>query len=152
MTVETFLTHRKALYKGEDGLFAANEMAAEDLAIFALNSELMAKLWSEKKLERLKYLWALVHKTSDNCDLFIDKDDAMRGLKIRVGYSKAVYDTLTKKIEVKPKSLTRISDGQLSLLTARIQDVITREILPGITVATLRKEIEDLIGQSGQAA
>ena len=145
MTIETFLVKRKAKYRGEVGLFPNSQMAEEDLAIFAMNAELMAKLWSDKRIEQLRYLWGLVHKTSDNTDLFVDKDDAMEALKIRVGYSKAVYDPHTRKIEPRAKSLTRISDEQLRLLTARIQDVICAEILPGISRAHLRHEIEDMI-------
>jgi hypothetical protein len=145
VTIETFLTKRRAHYKGEIGLFPNSEMAEEDIAIFALNAELMGKLWSEKRIKSLKYLWGLVHKTSDNTDLFVDKDDAMEALKIRVGYSKAVYDPLTRKIEPKAKSLTRISDERLRLLTAKIQDVICTEILPGMEANDLRREIEDML-------
>lgn len=146
MPVETFLTKRRARYQGEIGLFPDCQMAEEDIAIFALNSEMMAKLWSEKRIEKLRYLWGLVHKTADNTDRFVDKDDAMESLKIRVGYSKAVYDPLTRKIEPKAKSLTRISDEQLRLLTAKIQEVISTELLPGVKNETLRREIEELIG------
>lgn len=146
MTVETFLTKRRARHQGEIGLFPDSPMAEEDIAIFALDSQLMGKLWSEKRIEKLKYLWGLVHKTADNTDRFVDKDDAMESLKIRVGYSKAVYDPLTRKIEPRAKSLTRISDEQLRLLTAKIQEVICAELLPGVKNEVLRREIEELIG------
>jgi hypothetical protein len=145
MSIETFLVKRAAHYRGEVGLFPNSQMAEEDIALFAMNTELMAKLWSEKRIEALRYLWGLVHKTADNCDLFVDKDDAMEALKIRAGYSKAVYDPRTRKIEPRAKSLTRISDERLRLLTAKIQDLITTEILPGIRNDTLRHEIEELI-------
>jgi hypothetical protein len=148
MTVDTFLTKRRARYFGEIGFFPDSEMAQEDAAIFALNAELMAKLWTEKHIEKLRYLWGLVHKTADNTDLFVDKDDAMEALMIRVGYSKAVYDPRTRKIEPRRKSLTRISDEQLGLLTLKIQNVICAEILPGMTQHTLRQEIEDMISRT----
>jgi len=143
--IETFLVKRPAKHAGEVGLFPDSEMAAEDLALVSMFSELIVTLRSEKKIERLKYLWGLVHKVADNCDMFLDKDDAMEGFKLRCGYSKAVYDPHTRKIETKAKSLTRISDEQLRILTAKIQEVITKEVLPGITSAQLRNEIEEMI-------
>jgi len=145
MTVETFLTKRRAFYSGEIGLFAGSQMAEDDLAIFALNKELIAKLWSERRIEQLRYLWGLVHKVADNTNLFLDKDDAMEGFKIRVGYSKAVYDPRTQKLESKGRSLQKISDEQLKILTAKVQSVIREEIFPGMKNDVLRREIESLL-------
>ena len=125
MTVETFLVKRKAKYRGEVGLFPNSEMAEEDLRIVALDSEVMASLRREKNIQALRYLWGLVHKVADNTDLFLDKDDAMDAFKVRVGYCKGVYDPHTRKIETRAKSLTRISDEQLRLLTEKITTVIT---------------------------
>jgi len=150
MTVETFLTKRRARYSGEIGLFTESQMAEEDLAIFALNKELMAKLWSERRIEQLRYLWGLVHKVADNTDLFLDKDDAMEGFKIRVGYSKAVFDPRTQKVETKAKSLTRTSEEQLRILTGKIQSVIRDEIFPGMQDNALRREIEDMLIQPSE--
>jgi hypothetical protein len=145
MTVETFLTKRRARYQGEVGLFPNSQMAQDDIAIFGWDIELMARLWSEKNNDRLRYLWGLVHKVADNTNLFLDKDDAMESFKIRVGYSKAVYNPRTRKIEHHGKSLTRISDEALRLLTVKIQDVIREEIFPGMKDNELRREIEEMI-------
>jgi hypothetical protein len=147
MTIDTFLVKRKALYRGEVGLFPNSEIAEEDLALIAMGAEVMATLRREKNIQALRYLWGLVHKVAENSELFMDKDDAMDGLKKRVGFSKAVYDPHARKIEVKAKSLTRISDERLRLLTEKIQGVICNEILPGITSTTLRREIEEMINE-----
>jgi hypothetical protein len=147
MTVETFLTKRRAFYAGEIGLFATSQMADEDLAIFALNKELMAKLWSEKRIEQLRYLWGLVHKVADNTNLFLDKDDAMEGFKVRVGYSKAVYDPRTEKVKLKGRSLQKITDEQLKIVTGKVQAVIREEIFPGMKDNELRREIEDMLSE-----
>jgi len=145
MTIETFLVKRKAKYRGEVGLFPNSEMAEEDLRVISLDSEVMAALRRERNVQALRYLWGLVHKVADNTDLFLDKDDAMEAFKVRVGYSKAIYDPHARKIEVRGKSLTRISDEQLRILTDRITDVICQEVLPGITRKHLRDEIEEML-------
>jgi len=69
----------------------------------------------------------------------------MEGFKIRVGYSKAVYDPRTQKIESKGRSLQKISDEQLKILTAKVQSVIREEIFPGMKNDVLRREIESLL-------
>jgi hypothetical protein len=143
--IETFLTKRPAKWKGEVGLFADSQMAEEDLALIAMFAQVLVRARSERNIEGLKYLWGLVHKVADNTDMFLDKDDAMEALKIRVGYSKAVYDPLRRKIETRAKSLTRISDEQLRILTEKIKQVVMTEILPGVTSAELRREIEEMI-------
>ena len=148
MTIDTFLVKRRARYAGEIGLFAESQMAEEDLALFGFDKELMAKLWTEKRIEQLRYLWGLVHKVSDNTTLFLDKDDAMEGLKIAAGYYKMVWDSRLKKLVPRGSSLTRISDERLRLLTTKIQDVIREQIFPGMKNEELRREIEEMIGAS----
>ncbi len=143
--IETFLTKRRARYRGEVGLFADSEMAEEDLRIITMDSEVTASLKREKNIQALRYLWGLVHLVANNSDMFLDKSDAMDSLKKRVGFSKAVYDPHTRKIESRAKSLTRISDEQLRLLTDKITTVICEEILPGIKRQHLRDEIEEML-------
>lgn len=145
MTIHTFLVKRKAKYRGEVGLFPNSEMAEEDLVPIARDQEVSVALRREKNIQALRYLWGLVHKVADNTDLFLDKDDAMEAFKVRVGYSKAIYDPHARKIESKGRSLTRISDEQLRLLTDAITTVICTEILPGIKRKQLREEIEEML-------
>jgi hypothetical protein len=146
MTIETTLVKRPALHKGEVGFFPNNPMAEEDIARVAMHSETMHRITSEKNLQALRFLWGLVHKTADNCDLFLDKDDAMEKLKLRVGYSKPVYDPQTRQMVNQPKSLKRITDEQLRLLTERMLDVICTEIIPGMDQNDLRREVEEMAG------
>jgi len=145
VTIHTFLVKRKAKYRGEVGLFPNSEMAEEDLVPIARDQEVSVALRREKNIQALRYLWGLVHKVADNTDLFLDKDDAMEAFKVRVGYSKAIYDPHARKIESKGRSLTRISDEQLRLLTDAITTVICTEILPGIKRKQLREEIEEML-------
>lgn len=143
--IETFLRKRRAHYRGEVGLFPSSEMAEEDLHIISMDSDVTATIRREKNIQLLRYLWALVHLVANNSDEFLDKDHAMEAFKVRVGYSKAIYDPHTRKIEAKGKSLTRISDEQLRLLTEKITNVIIEEIMPGITRKQLRDEIEAML-------
>ena len=147
MTVNTFLTKRRAFYAGEIGLFASSQMADEDLTIFALNAELMAKLWTEKRIEQLRYIWGLVHKVADNTELFLDKDEAMEGLKIASSYYKMVWDPTIQKLVPRGLSLTKISDEKLKILTGKIQGIIREQIFPGMKDNELRREIEDMLSE-----
>ena len=145
MTIHTTLTKRRAKYQGEIGFFPDNEMAQQDIAIATMGEEVMCSFSRPRNLERLKYLWALVHKVSDNSDRWLDKDEAMRDLKLRAGYAKLVFNSKTREVELKPKSLTRISDEQLRSLTEKITGIILEEILPGMKANDLRREIEDML-------
>jgi hypothetical protein len=55
-----------------------------------------------------------------------------------------VYDGHTTKLELKPKSLTRIDNEKLRLLTDKIIDIVCSEILPGMKENDLRREIEEM--------
>jgi len=143
--IETFLIKRCARFGNEVGLFAGSQMADDDLAIFALNKDLMAKLWTERRIEQLRYLWGLVHKVAENSELFLDKDDAMEGLKIAANFYKMVWDTRLQKLVPRGNSLTRISDEQLRLLTVKIQGVIQEQVFPSMKDNELKREIEELM-------
>lgn len=145
MTIHTTLTKRRARYPGEVGFFPDNPMAQEDIAVATMNEEVMCSFSRPRNLERLKYLWALVHKTADNSDRWLDKDEAMTDLKLRAGFARLVYDTKTREMVLRPKSLTRISDEALRLLTEKITGIILAEILPGMKANELRREIEDML-------
>ena len=79
----------------------------------------------------LKFLWALVHKTADNSPRWLDKDEAMEDLKMRARFARFVVED-DGKVELRPKSLKRINDEALRLLTDKIMDIICQEILPGM--------------------
>ena len=70
----------------------------------------------------------------------------MEELKKKVGYSRVVYDPVLRESVTRGKSLTRITDEALRILTDRIMDYICAEILPGIKKAELRREVEDWLG------
>jgi hypothetical protein len=145
MTIETTLVKRAALYVGEVGFFPTNEMAAEDIAPAKMNAEVICRFYSPRNLESLKFLWALVHKVADNSDRWLDKDEAMEDLKLRARFARFVLNN-DGKVELRPKSLKRINDEQLRILTEKIMDIICQEIIPGMKKNDLRKEIELMLG------
>lgn len=148
MTTNTTLMKRRALYHGEVGLFPTSEMASEDLALFAMNTEIMAALSAERRIEALRRLWLFVWKAQQNSDFWIDKDKAMDWFKVQAGYVKPGRDPDTKEWNPRrPKSLKRISDEELRLLTSRVEDLIVSEVLPGIERNDLRREIEEMLNQ-----
>jgi hypothetical protein len=146
MAIETVLVKRGALYKGEIGFFPDNEMAADDIAPATMGEEVICRFYRPRQIEALKFLWAMVHKAADNSDLFLNKDDAMEKLKVRVGYTRVLYDRKTKELKPVPKSLVRIDSEALRILTDRIADVICTEVMPGMRRNDLYREIEEMVG------
>jgi hypothetical protein len=144
MTIDTTLVKRRALYQGEIGFFPSTPMAEEDVAIAKMDSEVVCSFYSPRNLEALKFLWALVHKVAENTDRYLDKDEAMRDLKLRAGYTRVMYDNKTKELELRPKSLTRINNEQLRLLTEKIIDIVCDKLIPGMKRNELRKEVEKM--------
>lgn len=146
MTINTTLMKRRALFHGEVGLFPTSEMASEDLALFGMNTEVMAVLSQERRIEALRKLWLFVWKAQQNTDFWIDKDHAMEWFKVQAGYVKPGRDPDTKEWNPRrPKSLKRINDEELALLTSRVEDLIVNEVLPGVDRADLRREIEEML-------
>lgn len=144
MTIETTLVKRRALYKGEIGFFPSNPVAEEDIAIVAMGSETVHSISSQRNIEALKFLWALVHKVADNTDRYVDKDEAMEDLKIRAGFTRVIFNNKKGELELRPKSLKRISDEQLRALTGKIQAIICDELIPGMKMDVLRREVEEM--------
>jgi len=144
VSIETTLVKRPALYQGEVGFFPTNPMAWDDIAPVKMGSEVVCSFYTPRNLESLKFLWALVHKTADNSDRWLDKDEAMEDLKMRARFAKFVRDR-DGNMTLRPKSLKRINEEQLRQLTEKIMDIICQEILPGMKRNDLRREIEEML-------
>jgi hypothetical protein len=142
--IETIMVKRKAHYRGEIGFFPAGEVFEQDIAAPKMDEQLIVKYHSHRRIEALRYLWGLVHLVADNTNRYLDKDEAMLDLKLRAGYVRVLTDE-NGKLELRPKSLTRISDEELRLLTAKIQDIICAKILPDMRHDELRREVEEMI-------
>jgi len=145
VSTEVALVKRRAAFKGEVGLFAVDQVADEDLSAISMDSEVIGDLSSEKNLKALRYLWALVTITASNSDLFLDKDEAMEQLKLRARHARMVMDKKTGELEIRPKSLKRISDQVLQRLIRRVKYIILTEVLPGIDDAALEAQVQEMM-------
>jgi len=143
--IESSLTKRRALYKGELGLFPTHEMAQDDFAFITEGDEVFGRYYSLRNMAALNRLWALVDLTAQNSDRWLDKNEAMDDLKIRAAYSKLVWDSKEQDWVNRPKSLTRINNETLRLITERIEQIVLSEILPTMKRNTLRRRIEEMI-------
>lgn len=146
MTTETILVKRRALYRGEVGLFADNEMAETDLALVTMDAEVIAKggWYSPRTIKKLRFLWTMVYKAWENTDFWLSHHDAMDDLKTRIHFTKMLHRD--GKLKPVPKSLTRIDDETLRLVTDRIADKICTEVMPGMEKNELYREIEEMTG------
>lgn len=144
--LETIMVKRRASFKGEVGLFPAGEIFEQDIVPIKMGEQVIVKFYSPRHIEALRYLWGLVHLVADNSQRYLDKDEAMHDLKLRAGYVRVLANE-NGKLELRPKTLTRISDEDLRILTAKIQGIICNEILPGVKREHLRREIEEMIGE-----
>jgi hypothetical protein len=144
MTTDTILMKRRARYPGEVGFFPDNEMSQEDIAQATINEEVIVTWYRPRTLERLRYLWGLVYKIWQNTDRWMDHHEAMEELKERAHFTRMRWDSKEKMLKPRVKSLKRINDNELRLLTERIIDVICQEILPGIERDDLRREVEEM--------
>jgi hypothetical protein len=145
MTTETILVKRRAAYKGEVGLFADNEMSESDLALATMDEEVLCKWYSPRNLQAMRFLWGLVWKTWQNTDIWLDHHKAMEDFKARIHFTKMLWNPQAKKTKPAIRSLTRINNEELRLVTERIMDVICQEIIPGIEKDDLRREVEEML-------
>lgn len=144
--IEVALRKRKAKYIGEIGFFPDDQISDEDCKGFGLDTEVLAQLKSEKNLEALKYLWALVTIVANNTEgQFLDKDDAMEKLKLRARFAKLMLNERNNKWELVPKSLKRLNGDQMLRLINRIKHIVLTEILPGVKDRELEKEIQEML-------
>lgn len=145
MSFETILHKRPALFAKEVGLFATNQMAADDLAIISNGSDVYVRLSTPKNLKLLAYIWALATKIAECRDDLLDKDDAMLLLKREARFVKFAMDPTTGELELRPKSLARLSNEDLTRLTNRMVYVTCAKIVPGIEEKKLRDELLKMV-------
>ena len=145
MPIETILTKRKALHRGEIGFFPTSQIAEQDIATVQMNNEVMCTFRQPRNLQHLKFLWLLAQTIADNTDYYLDKDDAMEDLKLRVGFSKFALNSRTKQFERRAKSLSRASNETLIQLKQRMIETTCRDLIPGMQPGPLTAEIEKLL-------
>jgi hypothetical protein len=145
VTIETVLTKRKAKFTGEIGLFPANELAAEELALANDGTELWVRASSAKNTGQLKYVWALARLISQQVDGLHDIEDAMEYLCVKARFVKHTLNPVTGQLEITRKSMRRLSQEAMRRLIKRFQHVTATEIVPGLKESTLRNELIKMV-------
>lgn len=146
MTIETVLVKRGALHRGEVGFFPSNPVSEDDVRLAKMGEEIVCSFYSPRNLQQLRFLWGLAYKLSQASDRYLDKDEAMADLKLRAGFTRVIYDDKTKKLELAPRSLKRITYEHMRSLTEKILDIVCEDILPHMKKSQLRKEVENMVG------
>lgn len=116
-----------------------------------MNEQVIVTWYRPKTLEKQRYLWGVVYKVWQNTDMWLDHHDAMVDMKKAVHFTKMLWDSKEKQLKPRVKSMKRISDSELRVLTERITDYICAEILPGMDRNDLRREVEEMLGDNKQA-
>ncbi len=117
----------------------------DDLVRVPANRDVLVKITSHRNMKLFRLLWVLASKVADACDHLHDREDAMDELKIRVRYVKYITNPLTGEVRIVPKSLSKLDGPGLSRLADRMIYVICRDIVPGLSEASLRAEIMAMI-------
>jgi hypothetical protein len=140
--IEAALIRRKAIAKGEVGLFGVDQSSEQDLARLQMDSYVWAELRNPRNLKLIRLLWALATKLADG-GLYLDKDDAMDDLKIRAKWAKFIYEN--NRVVIVPKSLTKASGASLSRLADRMFYIVCTELISHMREGEFREEVEAMV-------
>ena len=128
-------------------LVPMNQLAEDDLLTVPTSKDLLVTIKTPRNLAQFNLGWALAQKCSDACDWLHDKSDAMAWLLIRARHVKYITDPRTGKVEIIPKSIAlgSMKQDQFDRLFKRLTYIVLTEIIPGVSEATLRAELLEMI-------
>ena len=142
--IEVAVIKRKAKYAGETGLYAADQVADEELNRLKSDEMAWAEITTPKGLNLLRFLWAIAQKLADG-GLYQDKDEAMEDLKIRARFANFAQDR--GRIIIVPRSLRKQRKDVLSRLADRFVYIVCADLLPQMKASEFRKEIENMVAR-----
>ena len=140
--LELALVKRPAKYKGEVGLYGADQVADEDLKHLTNDEVAWAEITTPRNIKLLRYLWAVAQKLADG-GLYDHKDDAMEDLKIRARFAKFAMEG--ERVLIVPKSLSKKSGDVLSRLADRFVYIVCHDLLPDMPESEFRREIMKMV-------
>ncbi len=144
--IECAVLRRPAQYKGEVGLFGVDQHSDETIKSVGSN-QAWAKITLPRNLKQQRFLWALCAKLVDG-GLYEDKDEAMKAIKMRVGWCDKVAKlnaNLEPYVTEEPRSLSGADADALGRLINRVVWVVCAELLSHIKEEDLRREIEEMM-------
>jgi hypothetical protein len=144
MAVEILMTKRPAR-AGEMGLFVDSEIWAEEFSMLTIGSEVKVIATTPSNLKYIRFFHALVGKVNDNCECFVDRDDAKKQILLEARHFKIVQEPLTGKTEIKAKSVANLSGDAWIRLLRRCTHVVITRFLPGMSESVLTDEINAML-------
>lgn len=128
-------------------LVPADDAAVAFLRKCKLGEMVMVEARRPRNLMHHRKLWALLNLVVENTERYSDADTLLDALKIATGHCKIYPSTDGKTSYVKPLSISFESMDQdsFSQFYERCLDLIAAKIIPGISSAALREEVESFI-------
>jgi hypothetical protein len=142
VTIEAAVIKRKARWAGEIGLFGVDQEADEEIKRLG-EYMVWAEITVPRSLRQMRFLWALFQKLADG-GLYEDKEEAKEDLLMRAKWKHKVVKG--DQIVEEPRSIAGVRSDLLSRLINRIVFVVCADVLPHISEADLRQEIEEMLG------
>lgn len=146
--VAIVMRKRKARWPGEVGLFAENEIAADDFAHVKMDAEVRAVVTTPRSLAQLKWAWAFAQKIADACDWLNSKEQAMDFMLIEAGHFDRIRDPIRNFTIIRPKptNFGSMDGAAYTSLLNKMVHVAVSFIVPGLDENMLKREIEAMVG------
>lgn len=141
-----------AMTRKGHALVPVDEISSDALMHVPGGKEVLVTVRAPRNPRQHRLAWALAQKVSEACDWLPDAESAMDWLKIRCRHVRIVHNPATGHSFIVPKSIAFASLNQQSFsrLLNRMVYVICSEIVPGLSEADLRSEIEAMVNPAPQ--
>jgi hypothetical protein len=130
------------------GFSFADDMSVETAKKFKVGETYTAEVKKPRSLKTLGRYWVLCQLILDNTEQFRSKEQVSDYLKIRVGHSTSIVSKSTGEIFHVANSIDfdHLDETQFQDFWQRVCDVVTTDILPGITQREIEYEIAKIVG------
>lgn len=139
---------RMILRKTLGGFAPADDMSVETAKRFKVGETYRAEVVRPRSRKTLGRYWVLCEMIRDNTELFRSKEQVSDYLKIRTGHSTSIVAQKTGEIFHVANSIDfdSLDEAEFQALWQRVCDVVTEDILPGITRHEIEYEIQKIVG------
>ncbi len=136
------------LRKTLGGFTPADDMSVEKAKRFKVGETYRAEVVRPRSQKTLGRYWVLCEMIRDNTELFRSKEQVSDYLKIRTGHSTSIVAQKTGEIFHVANSIDfdSLDEPEFQELWSRVCDVVTEDILPGITRREVEYEIQKIVG------
>lgn len=136
------------LRKTLGGFAPADEMSVETAKRYKVGETYRAEVVKPRSRKTLGRYWVLCQMILDNTEMFRSKDQVSDYLKIRTGHSTSIVAKKTGEIFHVANSIDfdTLDETEFAELWQRVCDVVTEDILPGITETEINYEVQKIVG------